>query len=296
MYKRQVLSYGYGGSLHGKFGVVSDKTGVLLTPDAAGDEPVMLASDMPGVPVLVCKHRTTSGRVAIRDAGADVLVLDDGFQVWKLHRDLDIVLVNASKPFDNGRVLPAGRLRETLAALKRADCVIITGDCEPDIREQTLSRIRKTAPDMPVYHGRYKPSSVKLPADGSEMEVEAIRGRNILALSAIANPDSFEETLAATGAKIVGTERFPDHYLYSAKDIDNINKSAAASCADYIITTDKDAVKLTNFKFTVPIATLRIQLELDDETGFWETVARRIGSPSDRKESLDFQWQKRHLL
>lgn len=271
-----VLSYGYGGSLHGRFGVVSDKTGVLLTPDAAGDEPVMLASDMPGVPVLVCKHRTTSSRAAIRDAGADVLVLDDGFQVWKLHRDLDIVLVNAAKPFDNGRTLPAGRLREPLSALKRADCIIMMGDCGSVGVKSPIPPYPHTPIQSPVFHGLYIPYAVRLLSDGSEMEVEAIRGMNILALSSIANPDSFEETLAATGAKIVGTERFPDHYLYSAKDIDNINKSAADSGADYIITTDKDAVKLTGYKFSVPIAALSVELALDDGESFWKLVEGKL--------------------
>ena len=274
-----VLSYGYSGSLHGKLGVVSDKTGVLLTPDIAGDEPVMLASGMPGVPVLVCKHRTVSGRKAIWDAGADILVLDDGFQVWKLHRDMDIVLVNGGKPFDNGRMLPAGRLREPVAALRRADCVISIGDCEPAME------IRRIAPEIPVCFGRFKASALNLLADGSGLEMKAVQGMKILAMSSIANPGSFEETLAEIGVKIVCVKHFPDHYLYSAGDIDIINQDAAECGAEYIITTDKDAVKLTGFKFSIPIAALRIKLELDDEPGFWELITRKVGKSPNTKQN-----------
>ena len=274
-----VLSYGYGGSLGGRFGIVSDKSGVRLTPESAGDEPVMLAAGMPGIPVLVCKDRARSGRAAISDLGADVLLLDDGFQVWKLHRDLDSVLVGAAGPFDNGRTLPAGRLREPPTALKRADCIIAVGDCDPDSRENVLAEVRKRVPAMPVYFGRFSPSALVSLADRSELPVEAIRGRRVLALSAVANPASFEETLAAAGAVIVGGERLPDHHLYSGGDIERINESAVGNDAEFIVTTEKDAVKLGGRRFAAPIAALHIRLELDDEAGFWELVARRIGSP-----------------
>jgi tetraacyldisaccharide 4'-kinase len=115
-----VLSYGYGGSLSGGFGIVSTPEEIRLSIREAGDEPAMLASKLPGVPVLVGKHRHESGLHAVREFGTDIAILDDGFQVWKLHRDLDIVLVDGTAPFDNGRMLPAGRLRETLSALRRA--------------------------------------------------------------------------------------------------------------------------------------------------------------------------------
>lgn len=279
-----VLSYGYGGSLRGRFGIVSDRTSVLLTPHETGDEPVMLAESMPGVPVLVCKDRGKSGRAAIQDFGADVLVLDDGFQVWKLHRDLDIVLINAGKPFDNGRTLPAGRLREPSIALRRADCIIATGVWEPDARKDTLARILRAAPAAPVYFGRFKPSAVASIADGSEHPVEVLRGKRVFALSSIARPDSFEKTLADADAEIVGRERFPDHHRYSGDDIDNISRRAVETDAEYIVTTGKDAVKLHGRRFAVPAMALHGELELDDEASLWELVARKVGnSPKPSK-------------
>jgi tetraacyldisaccharide 4'-kinase len=274
-----IMSYGYGGALHGRFGVVSDKTKVLMTPDKTGDEPVMLASSLPGVPVLVCKDRARSGRVAIQEMGADVLVLDDGFQVWKLYRDLDIVLVNIREPFDNGRTLPAGRLREPAGALRRADCVIAAGKCDQDTRDNTLAQISRIAPEMPIYTGRFRPSALRPLGDRSERQLDTIRGERVLALSSIANPAAFEETLASSGAAVVDKERLPDHHSYSDEDIDRVGRRAVALGAEFIVTTDKDAAKLAGREFAVPALALGIELELDDEAGFWELLRSKVGEP-----------------
>lgn len=275
--KPAVLSYGYGSSLHGKFGMVSDPSGVLLTAREAGDEPVMLATSLPGVPVLIGKDRARSGRVAIRDFGSDVLVLDDGFQVWNLRRDLDIVLLDTSRPFDNGRTLPAGRLREPLTALRRADCVVATGTRDPYGRKDMMAEALRAAPTVPVYFARFRPSALVSLPDDTELAVEAIRGKKVFALSSIANPTSFEKTLEEAGAVMVGKEALPDHYVYTAEDIARINEGAAESNAEFIVSTDKDAVKLEARQFAIPVVILRIGVELDDEVGFWGLVARKIG-------------------
>ena len=284
-WKPAVLSYGYGGSLRGKFAVVSDGSSVSLAPREAGDEPVMLATNVPGVPVLVCRDRVKSGRIAVGHFGADILVLDDGFQVWKVHRDLDIVLLNADNPLDNGRTLPAGRLREPLTALRRADCIVATGIQAPREREDILTKVLRAAPTTPVYFGRFCPSVVISLSYGSESPVERIRGKKVFALSSIANPASFEKTLTEAGAVIVGREALPDHHLYAAKDIARINRGATEGNAELVVTTDKDAVKLDARQFTVPVMRLGIELKLDDETGFWEFVARRIGRPPGPNKS-----------
>ena len=270
-----VLSYGYGGSLHGKLGIAADRSGIRLTPDVAGDEPIMLASRMPGIPVLVGRDRHKSGKIATDELSADALVLDDGFQVWKLHRDLDIVLLNAGNPFDNKRTLPAGKLREPMCALRRADCIIATGEWDED----ALAEIHKVAPDVKVYTGSFRPSVVVSLMDGATEPLESIKDKRVLALSSIANPASFEETLAMTGAVVVDKVRFPDHHLFSDEDIVSISKHAVDRAAEIIATTEKDAVKLAGRKFDVPIVALRIELELADETGFWEFITGKIGDP-----------------
>lgn len=265
------LSYGYGGLLHGKFGIVSDRSDIKLDADTAGDEPVMLASSLPGVPVVVCKHRHVSGQAAIEKLGADVLVLDDGFQVWKLQRDLDIVLISSTNPFDNGRLLPAGKLREPMSALGRASCIVATGDWEVGHRNSTLAKIRRHT-DAPVYFGRFVPSALVSLADGSEVSLRTIQGRGVFALSSIADPGRFESTLTEAGAVIIGKERFPDHHCYWAEDVAWINRHAMETDAELIVTTDKDAVKLQEHDLALPAYALRIRLKLDDEAGFWSFV------------------------
>lgn len=273
-----VLSYGYRGALHGEFGIVSSRSGILLSSDIAGDEPAMLANSLPGVPVLVGKDRVKSGLAAINEMKADVLVIDDGFQIRKLHRDLDIVLLSIVNPFDNARTLPAGRLREPLSALRRADCIIATGDCEPALRESTLAEIRRVAPGIPVYSGLFCPRSIVSLADLSEYPVEWVRGRSVLSLSAIANPASFESMLAANGAALVAIQRVEDHHSYTNGDMERISRMARESGAGCVVTTEKDAIKLRGAKLDVPVFMLRIGLDLNDEDGFRSFMASRIGN------------------
>jgi tetraacyldisaccharide 4'-kinase len=279
-WRPSVLSYGYGGTLNGRFGIVSGKKGPVLKPEVAGDEPVMLASAMPGVPVIVCKNRTKSGKSAIKRFKSDLAVLDDGFQAWKLKRDLDIVLMSADNPLDNGKTLPAGRLRETPKALRRADCVVITGVNKIERKERLLDLVRKYS-KAPVYFSWFKPVGMVSLTGDFQIEVGDLRERRIFALSSIANPLSFEQTLSKTGAEIIERERFPDHYMYSAEDAQRINSRAISDAVEFIVTTEKDAVKLKNHQFAVPVFALRIDLDVEDEEGFWNFIEDRIGtSPS----------------
>ena len=276
-WRPSVLSYGYGGSLNGRFGIVSGKKGPVLKPEVAGDEPVMLASAMPGVPVIVCKNRSKSGKSAIKQFKSDLAVLDDGFQAWKLKRDLDIVLVSADNPFDNGKTLPAGKLRETPKALRRADCIMVTGVHKIERKEELLNLIRKYT-KAPVYFAWFKPTGMVTLSGDFHLGIDDLKERKVFALSSIANPLSFEQTLSRTGAEIVERERFPDHYMYSAEDAQRINWRAISDAVEFIVTTEKDAVKLKNHQFAVPVFTLKIDLDLDDEEGFWNLLNDRLGS------------------
>ncbi len=269
------LSYGYGGRLHGKFGAVSDSRNVLLTAEVAGDEPVMLAKSLPGVPVLVCKNRRLSGAAAIQDMNANVLVLDDGFQIRELYRDLNIVLVNSDGGFDNGRLLPAGRLREPLSGLARADCVLATGDWSSKRRDEMTATVR-THSDAAIFYGKFMPCTL-VSLDGTrELPVSTLRGRKVLALSSIANPSGFERSIKDLGASLTAREQFADHHCYWAEDIACVNRSAVDNGAEMIITTDKDAVKLQGHDFAADAYSLRIRLELSDETGFWNMLEDAI--------------------
>lgn len=272
-YKPAVLSYGYGGSLNGRCAVVSDGSRLLMTERQAGDEPVMLARSLPGVPVIVGRHRHISGRIALDQFGVDAIVLDDGFQVWKLHRDVDIVLLSHDKPFDNFRTLPAGRLREPVSALKRADCVVVTGDGGVEVPEEVPALL----PGKPTFRGRFAPSGIYPLSGGEKLDVETLRGKRVLALSGIANPAAFERTLSEIGAVVAASERFPDHHPYSDDDIRKINQRASEESVETIVTTEKDSVKLDGRSFVLPVLVLTISLSMDDEPSFERLILDKVG-------------------
>jgi len=279
-WKPAVLSYGYRSSLSGRFGVVSNGQEILLMPETAGDEPVMLAKRLPGIPVLVGKDRASSGRTAIENLGANVLVLDDGFQVWKLHRDVEIALVRTTDPFDNGFVLPAGRLREPPSALRRADCIVaIGGVCENSHRADLIRLLTDVAGEKPIVFARYEATNFYSLNDGTTIALRSLYGVKALALSGIANPSSFEETLKELGVEIVERKHFPDHHTYSQDDIERLKEMFTKSGADWVITTEKDAIKLENHEMTIPALALRIELRLENESTFWKLISEKIGDP-----------------
>lgn len=280
-WKPAVLSYGYGGALKGKFSVVSTPEATVLSPRDAGDEPAMLAARLRGVPVLVGKHRYESGMYAVREFGSNVLVLDDGFQVWKLHRDLDIVLVDGVAPFDNGRTLPAGKLREPTSALRRAHCIVVTG-LEPGQESLAAisSRISRIAPGVAAFSARHSPHALYAVEGGAEIGLESMRDQRVFAVSAIAHPASFERTLADAGAVIVGSERYLDHHLYTQEDVAGIEKKTRECGAEFIVVTEKDRVKLEGMRMEMPFLSLGTRLLNSDEEGFWRIIDGALGIPA----------------
>jgi len=275
-----VLSYGYGGGLSGEFGIVSTPERVLLSPGEVGDEPAMLALKLPGVSVLVGKDRHRSGMHAVREFGAGIAVLDDGFQVWKLHRDLDIVLIDGMLPFDNGWTLPAGRLREPISSLQRADCVVVTGDA--DLLDEIRAVVERAAPRAMVCMARHAPTALYTVEGGERVSLESVRDRRVFAMSAIAHPASFEKTLADAGAVLAGCERFPDHHAYSQEDVLLVESRARACGAEFVVVTEKDAVKLAGMCTGVPLLALSTRLALSDEDGLWRLIERKLKAEDAR--------------
>ncbi|MDH7480786.1 MAG: tetraacyldisaccharide 4'-kinase [Armatimonadota bacterium] len=273
-----VLSYGYGGILHGRFALVSDGKNTLMSAVDVGDEPVMLARQLKGVPILTGKDREHTGRMAVQDFGANVCVLDDGLQVWKLHRDLDIVLVDGNNPFDNGRLIPAGRLREPPNALKKAGIILITGKLytrsEKDIAE-AVSKIKKVAPNAKIFITGYRVTHLTYLQDGNHLHQKEIKGRKVFVLSSIARPEAFEQTVERIGATIAGRAHFRDHHLYSKEDLTMVCALAKNSGAEFIVTTEKDSVKLSS-EMEFPVVVVGITMYLDDEEGFWNIVANCV--------------------
>lgn len=274
-----VLSRGHGGEGRGTR-LVSDGAQTFLTARQAGDEPVLLARTLPGVPVLVGKDRRKSGREALRRFPLDALVLDDGFQYWQLARDLDIVLLDARRPFDNGFSLPRGLLREPPRHLRRAGIVVVTRADALDTagREELAARIARLAPEASLFWAVHCPVGLVRLDDGSTVSPDALAGKHIVALSGIAQPESFARTLTeATGAQIVRHLARPDHAWLGPETVAEARNMAAALGADALVMTEKDAVKWPeNAAGEFPVYALRIEACVEDEARFLAAVQVRL--------------------
>ncbi len=234
-----VLSRGYGGSSHGKPAIVSNGRNILMSPGEAGDEPCMLAGKNPGLMVVVGADRYEAGLLAMERLKPDLFILDDGFQHLCLHRDLNILLMDHERPIGNGRVLPAGLLREPKSAARRADFIIYTR-----CRSESENDIVPGIPCCKAFHD----ISVVVPAQGGEpLPISSLLSERGVAFAGIAEPDSFFSLLEKAGLDIREMIRFPDHCGYGEKEIVKIESVAKSANADYLITTEKDAVKLSEY-------------------------------------------------
>ena len=210
--------------------VVSDGNRVLEPVENSGDEPQMLARALPGVPVLVCVDRHLAGRLAEKRFAATVMLLDDGFQHLALGRNVDVLVMPASDLDD--AVLPSGRLREPLDAASSADCVLVPGSLED------VSRVAATFDRMPVFRVTNHFGSVQ------GLDASAPSGTRVVAVAGIARPERFFTTLREQGFEIVRELRFPDHHWFSSDDLDRIRTIAKEASADFVATTEKDAVRV----------------------------------------------------
>lgn len=255
--------------------VVSDGNRLLLNSTISGDEPYMLASNLPNVAVIVGKNRVNAGQYAIKKLGCDTLILDDGFQYMRLRHRLDIVLVDRTNPFGNRRVLPSGLLREPVRNIRRAGFIFITksnGDGAPELKRQ----LRELNPDAEISECRHCAKHVQDVFTGERHDLTKLNGLNVAAISAIAVPKGFEEELARQGAHVILHKTYADHHRYSQQEIlDFINQSIQQG-ADAIVTTEKDAVRFPFIeRRDLPIYFLRVEIEmLSGSEAFNDWIAR----------------------
>jgi len=202
-----VLSRGYKGTANGLINIVSNTDDILLDAAAAGDEPRLLAEKLPGIPVLTGKKRFVTGRFAIDSFGADILLLDDGFQHQALYRDLDLVLFSARKCLGNGRIFPGGDLREPLSSLERASGFIISGVNGPDVDSEVqklISLLANRYPRKPLFKAGYQPeNNLVLINNGKNETITLSRaaGMHLYGFCGIAGPGSFKTTLERGNVK-----------------------------------------------------------------------------------------------
>ena len=254
--------------------VVSDGKRVLLDSAVGGDEPYMLASNLPGVAVVVDRDRVKSGRYAIKRLGCDTIILDDGFQYQKLKHSIEVVLVDATNPFGNGNMLPRGILREPARHIKRADIIFLT-KCRGDT-SKVVEEIRKYNKKAEIVKCTHAPKTLKDVWSREEFPLDWLKNKQVCTLSGIASPKGFENSLRHLGAKVVWCERYADHHRYDPSEILYALNRTADMGSDALVTTEKDAVRFPRFE-TVPVKCLylRIAIEvLEGENSFYKIINR----------------------
>jgi tetraacyldisaccharide 4'-kinase len=286
-YSVAIISRGYKGQAEKIGGVVCDGRRICMGPDTAGDEPFMVAQRLKTVPVIVGQNRFKAGRLAIQEFKPDVLLLDDAFQHLKLHRDLDLVLLDSIEPLGNTFLFPRGTLRETASALSRGDAVILT---RSDIgKAPSLDQIKKHVPRMPIFHSSHIPYIYKIvtgnsiqsqdsSTSSSEYDFGAFKNKRVFAFSGIASNDDFRRTIESFQCKLENFSEFPDHHQYSEKELDKVVKSAMDVSAEFIFTTEKDYVRIAHkIKWPMDLVIIGIEISFgENDIAFKSFIKRRL--------------------
>jgi tetraacyldisaccharide 4'-kinase len=238
-----------------------------------GDEPLLIARSLPDVPVFVGADRVEAARRALEEAKPDVIVLDDGFQHWRLARDLDIVLLDGEDPFGNGHLLPRGPLREPLAALQRAGVVVLTKvnlASEAGVWAQRLAN-RLHAPVVQAIH---RPVRIWDLNQDQARELADLRGKRVVGVSGIARNETFQALLRSLGARVEAALEFSDHQIYGTAQWETIRHVVRESAAAVLVTTAKDAVKWTAEEIEgLPVWVLEIAFEVSvGAERFWNAL------------------------
>jgi tetraacyldisaccharide 4'-kinase len=267
-----VLTRGYKRAHSHKRILVSDAAEIFADARAAGDEAFELAQTLRGIAAVVAdKKRAEAGIWARQNLKTTAFVLDDGFQHRRVRRDLDIVTIDALNPFGNGRLLPGGILREPKNALLRADCVVIT---RADLSETVANlkfQISKINPQIPILLARNRITNLR---EITNPEIQNPKSKTALAFCALGNPQNFFIGLQRGGFQIVETKKFLDHHVYVQNDITQIERAARAAGAEILLTTAKDAVKLSDLKFDLPCFVVEIEIVFDKEKVLFEMLSK----------------------
>lgn len=267
-----ILTRGYGRANPGARVVVSDAFTVLTTAAEAGDEPFLLAQNLKGLAAVISDvDRAAAGQWALENLGAEVFVLDDGFQHLGLARDLNIVTIDATNPWGGGRLLPYGRLREPCSGLSRADCVVVTRADQNEDLIRLKDEIHKFIDSRPLLTSQMTVASISSIYSGRPEDIASL-AQPVAAFCAVGNPQSFFEHLRRAGIKLAWTRAFPDHHRYSQADVDSSCAEARRRGARSLITTAKDGVKLKLFNFGLPCYVLNIKISIEQEESLIQMV------------------------
>jgi tetraacyldisaccharide 4'-kinase len=288
-YEVAILSRGYKRESQGRV-EVSDGREILSGPNEAGDEPFLLAKSCPGARVVVDRDRYAAGKWLEERGRISVFILDDGYQHLRLARDLNLLLVDASEPLDQAKMIPFGRLREPITAIGRADAVIVTRSDQPFDRRALENAIRKFArPGTPVFYAHHKMTEL-ISLDGAEVASTADFARkSVAAVSGVARPDRFVADLERLGMEIALRRDFDDHHRYTREELSEVVERAREVRAEAIITTEKDAANLPHGfagPLALPIFAARIEFACENEVALKDLALRGIR----RREAGSGEW------
>ena len=230
---------------------------------AIDDEALDDRADLGGVVRLTGANRARLALEAVGDYGAQILILDDGFQHRRLQRDLEVVLVDATRPFGNGRLFPRGTLREPPSALRRAGLIVLTrtDQVTPEALNALRATLRGIAGETPTVETVHRPADIKLPGGSERRDLSWLRGREVLAFCGIGNPEAFRRTLESLGARTVCFRAFPDHHPYTEADRARLKAEAKEFMAEALVTTEKDLRRIRWTDPEPPLCAVRIRLE-----------------------------------
>ncbi len=271
-FKPCILTRGYRGDAS-DICFISKGDGPLMDVKTAGDEPFLMAQYLKEIPIVKGINRYEAGIFALNniphEKKPDLFILDDGFQHWGLYRDKDIVLIDSMNPFGNNKLLPVGRLREPISEIKRADIIVITktdsGENNIDIgSHKTLKMIRKYNFNAPVFYSKHKPLYFKN-INGVIYPIEWAAGKTFYGFCAIGNPESFKETLLSIGVNLKYFKTFRDHHNFTETDIRHIINEAKENNLEWIVTTEKDIIKVKTFNLPENLFSLAIKFHIDNE-------------------------------
>ena len=260
-YRTCILTRGYKGK-SGDSLIVSKGQGPIVPWQSCGDEAYLMARRTKGVWIVKDSNRYRGGLIA---GEKDIYILDDGFQHWRLYRDIDIVVIDASDTSYKDRLLPLGRLREPFEEIQRADIIIVNrSENKLPHLEDIIRRFNKEAS---IFYSFISPESL-IGIDGVVEELSFLKGKRALLFSGIGNPKQFRDSFYLLNTNVIGTLEFRDHFVYDDKDIEKIINLASKKKADIIITTEKDIIKLhqyTDLFKEKALYALRINLEIMDK-------------------------------
>jgi len=243
----------------------------VLTRGYGNDEHIELKRRLGDIPVFVGKDKLQNARKAVETGGAEIVIVDDGFQHYALERDLDIVAINCTNPFGTGRLIPAGNLREPASALSRAHVFVLT---QAFLGRHNVGwirhRLRELKSQAPVFEADHQPLRFIDYRKGRPLPLDMVRGQQVGVLSAIEDPTSFENTITRLGAHIAYAARFNDHHVFRQEDMKEVFRVCHQSRVRYLVTTMKDSIRLKRLlspKYRQPtrILVLQIEMRLNDE-------------------------------